>query len=134
LGLIAMPDLKLGSDMGDWTEFLFWWLASLFASTTVVVAKLGLKLYGAAGDPPVDPVLAEHWQRRRRYMALAEISALPAFATVSVVLVSYYHLNPVAAVLLAMAQGFVGFPLLLDGAAFLFRKRLGMAQQDNPHA
>lgn len=116
----------MGSDPQDWGEFFFWWLAALFASTTVVVAKLGLKLYGAAGDPPADPVLADHWIRRRRYVAIGELSALPAFATVSVVLVSYYGLNPIAAVLLAMAQGFVGFPLLLDGASFLFRKRIGL--------
>lgn len=122
----------MGSDLHDWGEFLFWWLASLFASTTVVVAKLGLKLYGDSADVPADPVLAGHWARRRRYIALAEVSALPAFATASVVLVSYYHLNPVAAVLLAMAQGFVGFPLLLDGAAFLFKRRLGLPQTSMP--
>lgn len=118
----------MGSDLQDWGEFLFWWLASLFASTTVVVAKLGLKLYGDSADIPADPALAVHWARRRRYIAVAELSALPAFATASVVLVSYYHLNPVAAVLLAMAQGFVGFPLLLDGAAILFKRRIGIAQ------
>lgn len=118
----------MGSDLQDWGEFLFWWLASLFASTTVVVAKLGLKLYGDSADIPADPALAVHWARRRRYIAVAELSALPAFATASVVLVSYYHLNPVAAVLLAMAQGFVGFPLLLDGAAILFKRRIGISQ------
>lgn len=118
----------MGSDLQDWGEFLFWWLASLFASTTVVVAKLGLKLYGDSADIPADPALAVHWARRRRYIAVAELSALPAFATASVVLVSYYHLNPVAAVLLAMAQGFVGFPLLLDGAAILFKRRIGITQ------
>jgi len=52
------------------------------------------------------------------------------------VLVSYQQLNPVVAVLLAIAQGFVGFPLLLDGAAFLFRRRIGMnagAPKDEDH-
>ena len=119
----------MGSDFQDWREFMFWWAASLFAATTVVVARLGLKLYGAQTDFPDDPVMAMHWRRRRQYVALAELSALPAFATISVVLVSYQQLNPVAAVLLALAQGFVGFPLLLDGAAFLFRRRLGMQHQ-----
>jgi hypothetical protein len=80
----------------------------------------------AGGRSPADPALAQHWHRRRRYVALGEVSALLAFATVSVVLVSYYHLDPVAAVLIAMAQGMVGFALLLDGAAWLFRKRLGL--------
>lgn len=115
------------SEINDWRDFFFWWLASLFASTMVVVARLGMKLYGdGAGDPPADPVMAAHWARRRRWLAIGEISALPAFATLSVVLVSYYHVDPVAGVLVAMAQGFVGFPLLLDGAAWLFRKRIGM--------
>lgn len=118
----------MGNNLEDWREFLFWWAASLFAATTVVVARLGLKLYGSATDFPDDPVLALHWRRRRQYVALAELSALPAFATISVVLVSYQQLNPVAAVLLALAQGFVGFPLLLDGAAFLFRRRIGLQQ------
>ncbi len=116
----------MGTDLHDWREFLFWWAASFFAATTVVVARLGLKLYGAP-DFPDDPALALHWRRRRHYIALAEISALPAFATISVVLVSYQQLNPVVAVLLAIAQGFVGFPLLLDGAAFLFRRRIGLS-------
>jgi hypothetical protein len=118
----------MGHDFTDWRDFFFWWLASLFAAATVVAAKLGLRLYGLAGDPPADPALAQHWHRRRRYVALGEVSALPAFATVSVVLVSYYHLDPVAAVLIAMAQGMVGFALLLDGAAWLFRKRLGLPE------
>lgn len=112
----------------DWPEFMFWWLASLFAATTVVVAKLGVKLFGQAPEPPADEQLVLAWQRRRRWLAIAEVSALPAFATASVVLVSWYQMNPVASVLLAMAQGFIGFPLLLDGAAFLFRRRLGMRE------
>lgn len=116
------------SEINDWRDFFFWWLASLFASTMVVVARLGMRLYGdAAGDPPADPVMEAHWARRRRWLAIGELSALPAFATLSVVLVSYYDLDPVAGVLIAIGQGFVGFPLLLDGAAWLFRKRIGMA-------
>lgn len=116
----------MGNNLEDWREFLFWWAASLFAATTVVVARLGIRLYGATPDLPDDPALALHWRRRRQYIAMAELSALPAFATISVVLVSYQQLNPVAAVLLAIGQGFIGFPLLLDGAAFLFRRRIGL--------
>jgi len=119
-------------DPNDWRAFFFWWAAALFSSTVVVVARLGLKLYGEAADPPADPIMASHWERRRRWLAISEISALPAFATVSVVLVSYYHLDPVAGVLIAMAQGFIGFPLLLDGAAWLFRRRIGMVAAAPP--
>lgn len=113
-------------NLNDWRDFLFWWCAALFAGTMVVVARLGIKLFGTAIDPPEDAAMALHWARRRRWLAISEISALPAFATVSVVLVAYYQLNPIAAVLIAIAQGFVGFPLLLDGASWLFRQRIGM--------
>ena len=124
----------MDGDFSSWREFTFWWLAALFASTVVVVARLGVMLFGKAVDPPEDPMLERHWARRRRWIAIGEIAALPAFATVSIVLVSYYQLNPVAGVLLAIAQGFIGFPLLLDGAAWLFRKRLGMPNNDPPGA
>lgn len=113
-------------NLNDWRDFFFWWTAALFASTMVVVARLGLKLYGAASDPPDQPEMALHWSRRRRWLAISEVSALPAFATVSVVMVAYYQLNPIAAVLIALAQGFIGFPLLIDGASWLFRQRIGM--------
>jgi hypothetical protein len=46
----------MGHDFTDWRDFFFWWLASLFAAATVVAAKLGLRLYGLAGDPrPIRP-------------------------------------------------------------------------------
>ena len=114
------------NEIHDWRDFMFWWAASLFASTMVVVARLGMRLYAVAGDPPADPVLSAHWARRRRWLAIGELSALPAFATISIVLVSYYKLDPVAGVLIALVQGLIGFPLLIDGAAWLFRKRIGM--------
>lgn len=117
-------------DPADWKTFFFWWLASLFSASVVVAARLGMKLFGDAAEPPADPAMALHWARRRRWIAIAEVSALPAFATLSVVLVAYYDLDPVAGVLIAMGQGFVGFPLLLDGAAWLFRRRLGMVGAD----
>lgn len=124
------------NEINDWRDFFWWWAASLFASTMVVVARLGMKLYGVAADPPADPGMAAHWARRRRWLAIGELSALPSFATLSVVLVSYYQLDPAAGVLIAIAQGFIGFPLLIDGAAWLFRKRIGMASPsgDSPHA
>ncbi len=116
------------NEINDWRDFLFWWAAALFSSTMVVVARLGFRLYGAAVDPPEEPRMAAHWARRRRWLAISEISALPAFATLSIVLVSYYKLDPVAGVLISIAEGFIGFPLLLDGAVWLFRKRIGMGE------
>lgn len=85
-------------------------------------------LFRVATDPPDDIVLAAHWQRRRRWMSWSELSALPAFATIAVTAVQYWKLDPIVAVLIAMFLGGVGFLLLLDGAQWLFRCRIGMPQ------
>ena len=118
--------------MDDWREFLFWWTASLLAAATIVGGRLGMALFRMAPDPPEDVKLAAHWARRRRWLAFSEILALPSFATVAVSAVAYWKLDPIVAVLLAMFLGGVGFAMLLDGAQWLFRKRLGMPSEATP--
>lgn len=112
--------------MTDWRDFLIWWLASLIAGATVVGGKLGVLLWKMAPDPPSDPVLAAHWRRRRRWLAYAELSALPAFATIAVVITVQRQAEPILSVLLSMGLGAIGFTLLLDGVQWLFRQRLGL--------
>lgn len=112
--------------MNDWREFTIWWLVSLLSAATVVGGKIGLFLWKMAPDPPSDPVLATHWRRRRRWLAYAELSALPAFATVAVAITAQRQAEPIMSVLIAMALGAVGFTLLLDGVQWLFRQRLGL--------
>lgn len=107
-------------------EYLIWWIIFLLSSATIVGARIALFVWRLAPNPPEDPVLASHWARRRRWTAWSELSALPAFATITVTAVSYWNLDPIAGVLIAMALGGVGFALLLDGVQWLFRKRLGM--------
>lgn len=109
-------------------EYVYLWVIAILASASVVGGKIGSLMWGLAPDPPVDPIAAQHWARRRRWLAYSEVSALPAFATIGVTSVAYGELNPIAGVLIAMALGAVGFPLLLDGAQWLFRKRLGMPE------
>ena len=118
--------------MNDWREFLFWWTTSLLAAATIVGGRLGMALFRMAPDPPEDIKLAAHWARRRRWLAFSEILALPSFATVAVSAVAYWKLDPIVAVLLAMFLGGVGFAMLLDGAQWLFRKRLGMPSEATP--
>lgn len=110
--------------MHDWKDFLLWWALSMLGAATIVGGKLGLLLWGLAPDPPLDAVLAAHWRRRRRWLAYAELSALPAFATIAIGITAHRQFAPVSAVLIAMALGAIGFTLLLDGAQWIFRRRL----------
>lgn len=112
--------------MTDWREFMFWWAVSVLSSATVVTAKLGMLLFAMAPDPPSDPELAAHWRRRRRWLTYAELSALPAFATISVTAAMHQNYSPVTSVLIAMGLGGIGFTLLLDAVQWLFRRRIGM--------
>jgi hypothetical protein len=112
--------------VSDWRDFLIWWLVSLIAAATIVGGKIGLLLWRLAPDPPSDPELAAHWRRRRRWLAYAELSALPAFATVSIAVTIQREAEPIMSVLIAMALGAIGFTLLLDGIQWLFRQRIGL--------
>lgn len=107
-------------------DYFTLWVLSVLASATIVGGKIGMFVWGLAPDPPVEPTAAMHWRRRRRWLAYSEVSALPAFATIGVTAVAYGDLSPILGVLIAMALGAIGFPLFLDGAQWLFRKRLGM--------
>lgn len=118
--------------MTDWREFMLWWTFSILAAATVVGAKLGMLLFAMAPDPPEEPELAAHWRRRRRWLVYAELSALPAFATIAVTLTAHGNLEPIMSVLLSMGLGGVGFVLLLDAVQWLFRKRIGMPQPIAP--
>ena len=118
--------------MSDWREFMLWWTFSILAAATVVGAKLGMLLFAMAPDPPADAALAAHWRRRRRWLVYAELSALPAFATISVTLTVHGDFDPIMSVLVSMALGAIGFVLLLDAVQWLFRKRIGMPQPVGP--
>lgn len=102
------------------------WAVSGAASLATVCGKIGLFLYGIASDPPADPDELMHWLRRRRWLAMSEISALPAFATAGVASTVYFDLPPVASVLISMGLGALGFGFLLNGVQLIARRRLGM--------
>lgn len=106
---------------------LLWALSGLAALATVC-GKIGLLLYGLAADPPAEPTALRHWQRRRNWLAISELSALPAFATVSVAATVYFDLPPVASVLISMALGALGFGFLLSGVQLIARRKLGIGQ------
>ena len=118
--------------MTDWRDWLIWWSVSLFAGATVVGGKIAAALYRLAPEEPADPELAKHWRRRRRWMAVAEVAALPSFATAGVAITAHQMMPPVASVLITMVLGAIGFTLLLDAVQWLFRSRTGIPQPVAP--
>jgi hypothetical protein len=119
--------------MNEPREYLIWWLLCLLGAATVVGAKISRGLWGPDSvEPPVDPTEARHWARRRRWMIWSQIAALPAFATIAITAVEYWHLNPVAGILIAMGLGGLGFVMLVDALQWLFRRRLGLPDLGNP--
>lgn len=114
--------------MDEPRDFLIWWVLSLAASATVAIGRIGYSLWRISPDEPDEPSQAKTWRRRRRWLVFSEISALPAFATLSVVAVVHWGLSPVAGVLLSMAMGGIGFTMLLDALQYLFRQRAGLPE------
>ena len=115
--------------MNDWRDFLIWWALSALAAATIVGAKIAFAFSTLAPEPPTDPELAKHWSKRRLWMAAAELSAIPAFATIGVVVTAHRGFTPISSVGITMALGAVGFTLLLDAAQTIFRIRFGISQQ-----
>lgn len=113
--------------MKDWWQYALWWILSFLAAATIVGARIGSWLYGEkALEPPEDPQLLHHWQRRRMWIVISEMSALPAFASLSVAGTKYWELDAWVSIPLAMILAILGFLLLLDGVQRTFYKRLGI--------
>lgn len=107
-------------------EMAIIWVISFFAGLTAIAARLGHKLFGIATLPPVDPAELVHWRRKRRWLAISEISALPLFASVSLAITLYSNLPAVVSVLLTMLMGALGFGFLLNGLQFFIRRKIEM--------
>ncbi|MBG6116206.1 hypothetical protein IWY39_002568 [Sphingobium sp. JAI105] len=107
-------------------EDIILWLVSLIGGLAMVGARLGWMLFGVAPEPPDDPVAFGMWQRKRRWLIFSELSALPAFAMLAVMVGRLKGWPDLAVILFAMALGGLGFAFLLDALQFLFRKRLGI--------
>lgn len=101
------------------------WLISFAASLTVIGARVGFMMFGVKAEQPSDdPGLIKHWKRRRMYLLVSELSAVPAFATCGVVATDYWNLTPIASVLIAMVLGALGFGFLLHALEVIVRRRL----------
>lgn len=104
----------------------FLWILSLAGGLALCGARLGWLLFRVAPDPPVDPVALRMWERKRRWLIISELSALPAFATISVVIGRLREWPVEGVILLSMVLGALGFAFFLDALQTLVRRRLGI--------
>lgn len=116
--------------MHDLWDFLSWWFINMVAGATVLVGQVAHKLARLDLDAPTDPARLEHWHKRKKWLVVTEFSALPAFTTMSVAVVSYLDMPPVAGVIINMVLGFVGFAMVIDGARYVFRARLSIPAEE----
>ena len=100
----------------------------MFGALTVVSGKLGYLLFAMGEEPPEDPTQLNRWRRKRRWLVISELSALPMFATVAVTTTLYFNLPLIASVLIAMALGGLGFGFLLHGLQYIARRKLKAVQ------
>lgn len=108
-------------------DFLLW-LLSLIAGLALCGARLGWLLFGVAPEPPADPAAFVLWQRKRRWLVFSELSALPAFATISVTIGRLRGWPIEGVILFSMVLGALGFAFFLDALQTLVRRKVGLAE------
>src|SRR3546814_13507389 len=95
---VCSSDLKMNLN-----DFL-WWLTALFGGLMICGAKLAYMLFGLPTEPPIDPSALASWERKRRWMVISELAALPAFAAIAVIVGKLQHWPIEAVVALSMVD------------------------------
>lgn len=119
------------SEISRHVEITLLWVISFAASLTIIGARIGFALFNTREVPPDDPALFIHWKRKRMWLIISEISAVPAFATAGVVSTEYWNLTPIASVLIAMVLGALGFSFLLHAVETIVRRRLDLKDEES---
>lgn len=109
----------------NWNDFL-WWLTALFGGLMICGAKLAYMLFGIPQEPPTSPTALRSWERKRRWLVISELAALPAFASVAVIAGKMQHWPIEGVVGLSMVLGAMGFAFFLDALQTIVRKRIDM--------
>lgn len=105
------------------------WLLSLVGGLAICGARLGWLLFRVSPDPPVDPEALRLWRMKRRWLIFSELSALPSFATISVVVGRLREWPLEGVIVLSMVLGALGFAFFLDALQTLVRRRLGIGEE-----
>lgn len=102
------------------------WASSLLGGLALCGARLGWLLFRVAPDPPADLEAFQLWKRKRRWLIFSELSALPAFATISVLIGRLQEWPIEAVILLSMVLGALGFAFFLDALQTIVKQRMGI--------
>lgn len=114
------------TDPNGWSRFelcVLWCLLAL-AALSGLSARLAMNLFHVDQVPPDDPVAFKHWKRRRTYMVISEVSALPAFATGWMAAALQWHLSIPFVVLGSMTCGALGFGFLIHALQIYVTRRV----------
>lgn len=111
----------------DWKDVVLWLLA-WGGGLAICGAKLAYMLFGISSEPPDDPVALRAWVRKRKWLVISELAALPAFASIAVIIGKLRAWPLEGVVLFSMLLGALGFAFFLDALRTLVSRRLGLNQ------
>lgn len=105
-------------------ELMVLWFVLALSALAGLSARLAMRLFHVSELPPEDEVLLKHWRRRRLYMAISEVCALPAFATGWVAAALQWSLSIPLVVLGSMVSGALGFGFLIHALQTYVLRRI----------
>lgn len=107
------------------------WLSAVVGSIAGITARLGWRLFGETAEPPPDDArAASAWRRRRLWIALAELAAVPAFAFGWTQVAVLWRLGSAEVALGALLTGSLGVAFVLDAVRRLTWRRVVMEGRD----
>lgn len=106
------------------------WAISYFAALFAFVARITYLLGIADPQLPEDPLDRARWERRRRWLIIAEFSALPMFSTIAVLAAYRGLVDPVTAVIFALVSGALGSAFFLHALGILVSRRFGLGRSE----
>lgn len=117
-----MGEIDVG-DSASRIELAILWSLLALSALSGLAARLAMKLFHIDQIPPTDADQLKIWKRRRWYMVVSELSALPAFATFWIAASLQWQLSIPLIVIGSMASGALGFGFLIHALQiYILRK------------
>jgi hypothetical protein len=100
-------------DAASRLDVIILWCLVALSALSGLAARLAMRLFHIDQVPPTDFEQLKSWKRRRWYMIVSEVSALPAFATFWIAASMQWHLSVPLIVIGSMISGALGFGFLI---------------------